>query len=75
MMMNDMMFRDGCSKANWNLFLVAVIKWGLMVIWEKLYGSTNRKNKDIFYYAVKIIMWEQRIIIKGRTDHLKVSLK
>ena len=69
--MNDMMFRDGCINSNWNLFLVAVIKRRLEVIWEKLYGSMDRKNKDIFYYAIKIIIWEQRIIIKGRIDHWK----
>ena len=28
-----------------------------------------RKNKDIVLYAVRIITWDQRVIIKERIDH------
>ena len=62
--MNDMMFRDRYINFNWNLFLVAIIKRRLEVIREKLYDSMDRKNKGIFYYAVRIIFENKELSLK-----------
>ena len=51
-----------------NLLLVTVIKRRLEIIRNKSYNSTDMKDKDIFHYAVRIIIGEQRNIIKGRIN-------
>ena len=38
-------------------------------IWNKSYDSTNKEEQDIVLYVVRIIIWDQRVIIKERIDH------
>ena len=50
-----------------NLFLVTVIKRGLEIIRNKSYNSTDRENKDIFHYAVRIIFEIKKISLKKKS--------
>ena len=66
-----------------NLCLVVVILVGVWRIYfwiTKFCGSLSedeinhmiqqiRKKKDIILYAVRIIIWDKKVIIRGRIDH------